>query len=223
MSKCVLFGVMLLAGCQAASGDQTNNVEKWKPMPLDALCAKYECPKAEEKEGGSGYSARFVYGANWTGTDLDDVSNIEKSRRSAFMRLFRYISGANDQSAKIDMTIPVVNMWFLDENHNVTGGRMMFYLPAAHQAAPPLPTDSTVNHYQLPDMDMYYRAFGGSWVNQRTYHRQFLKLSAGLQAAGVSHNVTAILTLSYTRPGWGRQRHEVAFMGSSQADKNQFE
>ena len=58
----------------------------------------------------------------------------------SFMRLFRYISGANDRETKIAMTTPV----FMDAEANDTDGRMGFVLPekVARQRVPEPSSDN---------------------------------------------------------------------------------
>lgn len=59
----------------------------------------------------------------------------------SFMRLFRYISGANEQDREVAMTTPV----FMEQGSDDTPNSMGFVLPAAlGQADAPLPTDSQV-------------------------------------------------------------------------------
>ena len=55
-----------------------------------------------------------------TSTDMDAAGN-----DGSFMRLFRYISGGNDEKQKVAMTTPV----FMDPNQSGTGGQMGFVLP----------------------------------------------------------------------------------------------
>ena len=73
-----------------------------------------------------------------------------------FMSLFRYISGANANSEKITMTVPVsTKMTKIDENSYEK--EMCFYLDEEHQSSPPSPTDPDVYIVNRPAMTIYTR------------------------------------------------------------------
>ena len=200
-----------------------NNVEPKeiddKIKPIDDICAKYECPRYEKLNStGCGYETRKIYGATWVGTDLDDITDMEKSNMKAFWKLFRYIrKGANNKKAVMDMTVPVMYKWFLDEKYKLTKGRMHFYIPAAYQQDTPLPTEPGVKLYQFGDAVTYDRAFGGDDVSPERYTEEFMKLYSALSAADITPGVKYSVTLGYTRPGWGDQRMEVMYVDANDA------
>ena len=72
------------------------------------------------------------------------------------MKMFRYISGANEGNVEIEMTIPVSTKWRGDVRE------MCFYLDEAHQANPPTPTDPAVYIVTRPAMNVYTRYGSGS-------------------------------------------------------------
>ena len=126
------------------------------------FCRRSECPKYQDLNTTSDiYQARMFYGAKWVGTDIKNVTNVKKSSKRAFYRLYNYINGRNANNTKMPMTVPVMNQWFMDSNYTLIGGRMNFYIPSAFQANAPAPTDKDVTVKDLPDTTFYYRAFGG--------------------------------------------------------------
>jgi hypothetical protein len=60
---------------------------------------------------GCGFGVRRILAAKWASTDLD--ISVEGGFRTSFFRLFKYISGANDQGAKIAHTIPLIIKWYM--------------------------------------------------------------------------------------------------------------
>merc|ERR1712188_246670 len=96
-----------------------------------------------------------------TGKDLDAAGS------EAFMRLFRYISGANAEGQKIEMTVPVLASVipgdgpFCEENFTYH-----FYLPREFQTNPPKPSDPRVTNVVLDAMDVAVVSFPG-WMNEK--------------------------------------------------------
>ena len=71
-----------------------------------------------------------------TSTDMDAAGN-----DGSFMRLFRYISGGNDEKQKVAMTTPV----FMDPEQSGSSGQMGFVLPKmVAQNGAPEPTGTGV-------------------------------------------------------------------------------
>jgi hypothetical protein len=72
-----------------------------------------------------------------------DASFVAQGNDGSFMRLFRYISGANEANQKVAMTTPV----FMEETQQDSKGRMGFVIPkevAAQGAPKPVATDVKV-------------------------------------------------------------------------------
>jgi len=188
-----------------------------KPKPLDQICKEYECPPAKKLNiSGCGFEARKVFGAHWVVTPID-TSDMRSGYQAAFWRLFKYISGYNDQSQKMDMTVPVLNKWFLDEKYQVEGAQMAFYIPAEFQAAPPNATDTLVTVEKWEDAIVYDRAFGGDRSDPEYYKKQFMYLWRALKKEGLTAYPRMSITAGYTRPGWGRQRREVMLLDNGSA------
>lgn len=189
-----------------------------KPMPLDEICRRHECPKMEVLPSGCGYEARKILGAKWVGTKMG-VDDVEAETRAAFWRLFKYIGGDNDQDLKIEMTVPVITKWFwnsTDPTYALTGASMHFYLPAEVADNAPVPTGEGVSVEEWEDTVVYDRAFGGNERTDEVYTREFTYLAKAVVKDGKTIQSGVSVTAGYTRPHHGRQRSEVMFIAGDE-------
>ena len=117
----------------------------------------------------------------------------------SFMRLFRFIDGANEPKEKISMTTPVF----------MTGDEMSFVMPEKHRASTPEPTSQQVEIKTLPGRRVaVYRYSGrGTRANELVALR---KLNAWLDANKIHHGPDSVV--AYYDPPWklpGLRRNEV--------------
>uniref|UniRef100_A0A672K957 Heme-binding protein 1 n=1 Tax=Sinocyclocheilus grahami TaxID=75366 RepID=A0A672K957_SINGR len=117
----------------------------------------------------------------------------------AFRRLYHYISGANEEGVRFEMTAPVlvevpeeVKMW---EPAIYT---LSFLLPSAYQEHPPTPTNDKLYFSDMPDMDVYVRSYGG-WMLSITSRLHAHLLSRALLRAHAHFNHTHHYTVGYDR------------------------
>jgi len=139
----------------------------------------YECAPYNVLETTTDYQVRRYPAAKWaTVTMTRDHQTPNKS----FMKLFGYISGANEAEAKISMTVPVstkvTNVG--GEDGSVQREEMGFYVPVTHQEAPPNPKGEEVAIVTRPEMTVFVRTFGGfakdkDWEEQRELLMESLK------------------------------------------------
>lgn len=97
----------------------------------------YEEPESEQIHKSDLYSVRFY----------EERLVVQTSQRNndGFRSLFRYISGENEQSVKIDMTTPVT------ETGSGLGSTMQFYLPSGFdELNTPSPTNPRVQLSKIP-------------------------------------------------------------------------
>ena len=107
----------------------------------------------------------------------------------SFMRLFRYIGGANDSKETISMTTPVL----------MTGDEMRFVMPAPLQAAAPTPASDQVRILTLPPSRFAVFRYSGRGIpaNERA---ALHKLMAWLDARHIKHRADS--TVAYYDPPW---------------------
>ena len=149
---------------------------------------------------GCGFQARKMYGANWAvttvNTDDGDDGYVE-----AYWRIFKYINKANSQGVRLAKKGFSIWSSFLNEDHEIIGGQLAFYIPNAHQANPPAPTDDQVEVERWDDVTTYNRAFGGNREHDvKHLRRQYKYLKAALK----KQNITPY---EYTRMGYFHMGH----------------
>lgn len=127
------------------------------------------------------------------------IETTAADERTAFGRLFRYLSGANDASEDVNMTAPVrtddgrggveipmtapVRTDDGTENAEVT---MAFYLPAAYDSASaPVPTDPSVRLVVEPARTLAVASFSWYATSSRT-ERVATRLEETLNESGIS-------------------------------------
>ena len=130
--------------------------------------------------------------------DLD-----EKSDDSAFRRLFRYISGENEESQNISMTAPV----FMDKNRKE---KMSFVLPDDFsKASAPLPLDSSLKLEEMSNAAFAVIRFNGR-LDRETVELKLEELNKWMAKRGLVSQGSAIIA-GYDPPSalpWFR-RNEV--------------
>jgi len=98
----------------------------------------------------------------------------------AFSRLFKYISGANEQSSKVAMTVPVT------QEAQADGVTMRFFLPATYNfETAPIPTDPKVRLVLVKGADYAVHKYSGRSTDQNFNKASKLLLEA-LEKDGVS-------------------------------------
>ena len=126
--------------------------------------------------------------------------------------MFRYISGFNQQSEKIEMTVPVLTRMILMED-NMINKQMCFYLNKKHQANPPTPTDPAVKIEQNKEFTVYVHKFGGYAMSDSVNLREARKFAEVLKNAGEEVDTDLFYTAGYDSPMkfWNR-RNEVMYL-----------
>merc|ERR1739838_646466 len=169
---------------------------------LSTVCTETkECLLYDRICENENYEVRYYSSLKWVSTDasglLMGVPTIE-----AFMRLFRYIRGTNEQSATIDMTSPVI----LKMNSNSNSYTMSFLLPSEHQANPPRPTDEQVYFTDMPDMKVYVIKYG-LWITAASHELESYYLRGYLDKAGATYNRQFNYAVGYDSPMKMVDRH----------------
>jgi len=148
------------------------------------FCHDLDCPKFKVIADKDGYEVRAYEGTVWATTHVEK-SSFDEAIQAGFMRLFKYISGANDVRAKIPMTAPVLNDVkpgqgpFCHDSFNVS-----FYVPSDLWKQPPAPTSDDVYINCLPKYTAYVYSDGGYW-DGNTCLKNAVKLQKKLKEDGI--------------------------------------
>merc|ERR1719250_424233 len=110
-----------------------------------------------------------------------------------FMKLFRYISGVNDQQKEIKM-------------------QMCFYLEKKHQNNPPNPFDRDITVGKKKEMTVLVHTFGGYAMMDSTWIREAKTFENKLRKTSNPINFSEFYTASYDSPWkfWNRT-NEIMF------------
>uniref|UniRef100_A0A8C4Z9Q9 Heme-binding protein 1 n=1 Tax=Gadus morhua TaxID=8049 RepID=A0A8C4Z9Q9_GADMO len=198
-----VIGFLLVLTTEASVGDSS----------LSEFCSETkECllytPVCQTEE----YEVRNLSSTKWVTTE--ETSRImEMATYTAFRRLFKYITGANENGANIEMTSPVIiksktnKGWF--ESCTYT---MSFLLPSEHQLNPPKPTDSQVSITEMPGMNVYVKSYGGWMMSYRARDKES-ELMDSLESVGAMYKKDFSYAVGYDSPMKMFNRHnEVWFV-----------
>jgi len=137
-----------------------------------------------------------------------------KTRPSSkmFMKLFRYISGVNEQTEEIEMTVPVLTRMVLLEDNKINK-QMCFYMNKKHQANPPTPVDPDVKIEENKEMTVFVHTFGGYAMRDNVWIKEAQQFAQKLSIKADSIDFTQFYTAGYDSPMkfWNR-RNEVMFL-----------
>jgi len=184
----------------------------------------YECAPYTVLETAADYQVRRYPSMKWaTVTMIRSPQTPNKS----FMKLFGYISGANEvtrpilysesdlnlgrataqvisnvckkDEAKISMTVPVSTKvtTLAEKDGPVQREEMGFYVPGSHQEAPPNPKGE-VTIVTRPEMTVFVRTFGG-FAKDKDWEEQREQLMASLRGR---EDFDAVNTKEYFRQGF---------------------
>jgi len=144
----------------------------------------------------------------------DKKSRRNKPQSKMFMKLFRYISGVNQQQEEVEMTSPVLSAIQLLDNNMMTK-EMCFYLEEKHQANPPTPVDDAVRIEQAPEVTVYVHTFGGYAMKDAVNIEEAAKFAEVLRSAEEEVDTSTFFTASYDSPMkyWNR-RNEIMYLAA---------
>merc|ERR1712071_119348 len=130
------------------------------------------------------YQIRSYPSAKWVCTKAEGTDNSS----SMFRRLFRYITGENEEAMQIEMTRPVSRL--VDIKNESKDLQMCFYLGTSHQDSPPLPLSKEVFIEERKDLVLAVRSFSGrpshsEWVHLLDLHKDAL-VADGIKITGDS-------------------------------------
>lgn len=209
MRPALLLLVLAVAGAAAATppapGAARADAKPW-------FCHDLECPAFTTVRNVSAEVQQRTYEpAKWVSTVVKGVK-YDKAVATGFWRLFKYISGNNEQQQKVEMTAPVTVRVipsqgpFCEDDFQIS-----FYVPAAFQAAPPTPSQEEVFIEERPAFSAYVAAFGG-WATGDKYLQIAADLTAQLEDGGVAIDTDHFYTAGYDSPFRLRNRHNEVWI-----------
>lgn len=198
-------------------------------LGVAAPVSAYEEPKYAVEQVHDGFEVRRY--APQLVAETAARGDFDDARNQAFMRLFRYIAGANRSSTKIAMTIPVTSgaggekiamtTPVTSRGSAADGTVMQFVVPSQYTLETvPQPTDPSVAIREIPARVVAVRRYSGR-SSRSNYERELGELRKALGAAGlvaVGEPLFAVYNGPFTP--WFLRRNEVMIeVNASRAGK----
>jgi hypothetical protein len=208
MRSAILASVLLVSAAVLPSG-----AAAWATKP--AWCNGLNCPNYTTVAScpGKGFDIReYPASQYWVGSTYEGAapSALESATQGGFMKGFRYISGANADKKKIEMTCPVLNKIVPGAGPNCnTTFTVSFFLPYAYQSGnAPAPTEAGVSIFKHDKIQVAVRSFGGFTDNwTKKIQPQFLALGESLQKASIAFSQKEEWLADYDSPFHIFDRH----------------
>ena len=179
-----------------------------------SFCRDRECPTFTTEAVHENVEVRNYEPTVWAMTNFTarDEQGYSLALSVGFARLFDYISGANDQAAKIAMTAPVMTAVHPGTGpHSNTTFTVAFFLPTALHTAAPTPSAPEVYVESYPAVKVAALSFGGFAMGWPVWKPHFAALAAKLQAQGIQFRETPLVTAGYDGPQRNYNRHNEAW------------
>jgi hypothetical protein len=169
-----------------------------------SLCLAIEEPTYQVlQQLGNNMEIRKYGSSKWVSTKADSTVNNVGST-SMFFSLFNYISGANNNKQKMEMTAPVLMEYKSKDNTKINKNSqvsvsMNFYIPSQFKSNTPQPTANNVYLTDLPELTVAVARFGGfASVNDYMTKRDALISALGSNAQ--SYDSINMITAGYNSP-----------------------
>ncbi|KAG0725251.1 Heme-binding protein 2 [Chionoecetes opilio] len=170
----------------------------WHNALAVTLCI--ESAPYEVVGNGETYEERIYPAQKWVTTSRLSISH-EQAGSEMFHDLFNYIAGMNDAGITVDMTAPVTILVRPGEGPNCENNfTESFYVPAAHQDSPPIPTNAAVYIEERPQLHVFSRRFHG-FTSDKDWVLNAAALAQDLLTDGVEDiNPQTYYTAGYDSP-----------------------
>ncbi|XP_053315829.1 heme-binding protein 2-like [Spea bombifrons] len=166
-----------------------------------AFCRNLECPKYQVVKKYEDFELRAYEPTQWVSTTMK-VDLLGFGMVKSFRRLFKYISGGNIESQKINMTVPVAI--YVPVNVPSANATMSFFV--SPELSPPRPLDPEVYLESFPAKSVYVKSFGG-YAFDYEYARQSKKLAEELTSLGIPFDNSFYVRAGYNDPFTLFNRH----------------
>eukprot|EP00882_Tetradesmus_deserticola_P006489 GHRQ01006828.1.p1 GENE.GHRQ01006828.1~~GHRQ01006828.1.p1 ORF type:complete len:232 (+),score=99.18 GHRQ01006828.1:32-727(+) len=215
--------VCLLLLC-AASAASAARPASHTPAVVESpwFCHDLDCPTFTlVKNITDDVQLRQYAAGKWASTVVTGVK-YDKAVATGFWRLFKYISGNNEQEQKVEMTAPVTVRVtpsqgpFCEDNFTIS-----FFVPFDFQSKPPQPSAEEVYIESRPALEVYVASFSG-WATGSKYVARAAELTEMLEDAGHPIEADHFYTAGYDSPFRLLNRHnEVWILAGQQPSKQQ--
>jgi hypothetical protein len=169
-----------------------------------SLTLAIEQPKYEVIQNlGVNMEIRKYAPSKWVTTQVD-VRASDVKNNMMFNNLFNYISGANSDKQKMDMTAPFLmsyvskNNRTINEDSEVTAS-MSFYIPSKFKDNTPKPSSNNVFIRELPEFVTAVVRFGG-YANLDDYMKNRDELVKALGSDAETYDTINMVTAGYDAP-----------------------
>jgi len=175
------------------------------------ICHGLDCPKFTVLNSTSNWELRRLEATRWVATNTTVLSR-ETTHSQMFFKLFAYISGANTQGVKIDMTAPVITKVIHGPTPNDKSTFVEHFMLTHSQWASPIPpTDASVFIQDIPQMDVFVKSFGG-YPAEKDYANNARALARDVLAAGYSVEDKYFFEAGYDSPYQFQNRHNEVWL-----------
>lgn len=193
-------------GSESSEPSTEASVNKSSP----AFCDKNDCPDFYEvKLNTTDYTLRcYPERYRWVSTTVTGERS-KQAGKTAFWRLFQYISGNNAKKMKIKMTVPVaMQIQPVPESDSFCKNNftMSFFVPFKHQKDAPAPSESSVQLTVFQPFCAYVRVYGG-FSDMTMVEEEYKKLVEYLKRDGLGeedYRTDVIYSAGYDSP-WNRK------------------
>ncbi|XP_022110842.1 heme-binding protein 2-like [Acanthaster planci] len=204
--------LLALTGFIVCTGFSINKHDKGESGP-PFFCHELECPKFKEDYNSSDYQIRRYETSKWVSTTITGI-DYQAASEEAFLRLYEYIQGQNDQKVKIPMTVPVIN--------SVQPGlgpvcasnfTFSFFVPFEFQSNTPKPTNPELFLTTLDQHKAYVRVYSG-FTNEKVFPKEAAALAAALNSTQ-TYDKSYYYLAGYDSPFVVHNRHnEIWFIAT---------
>uniref|UniRef100_A0A7S3VGJ2 SOUL heme-binding protein n=1 Tax=Dunaliella tertiolecta TaxID=3047 RepID=A0A7S3VGJ2_DUNTE len=172
-----------------------------------AFCRDLDCPIYEVlKTLDGGVELRKYSSGQWVSTDISGVS-YKDAMRKGFMTLFGYISGANADGRKIEMTAPVKTKLKPGPGPLCQEFTVSFYLPYEYQGGgAPKPSEKGVYLENTPSFEVFVHSYGG-FSSEQSIIEEAGKVISELDKAGEKYETSTWIAAGYDAPFRLTDRH----------------
>jgi len=209
----VLLLVALAAAVSSASADSADfgfmNTLRTFSTQVSSWFETYE--EAPYAEIGGGFEHRRYPSAPWVCTAQTVAVEDQEGKDGMFYKLFKYITGNNEQGETIPMTIPVTTEYTVEGDSKTF--EMCFYIGQDHQENPATPLADDVVVKTRPTMDVYTRVVPGYFDSDSDWLEEAEALKGILEAAGKTVDMNHMFWVGYDAPmKLINRRNEVWFV-----------